>query len=675
MELPAPTPRSDVPQGDSFPRRVAESLRHHRLRIAASVGRFRHRRDAAKALQRLGGLADALAHQANGARRFSEITEPEFLALTSTLGALLEQIDETALGIRNLEAGLRGESDNHALSFSYQLFKKSRDLVQASLDLADGTLARLGDFDESLLHVSGRHQAARRLVVVFRVIESGLRSELSRAGAGTQDAFGFSLQHLHDLHQRLASVVDGAFDEVETIHRRLHDRLNALRANRRSMVNDLAGSSRMIQQGLERTRAELVPARAIGADASRVIEQARVQAARVMVALQFQDIIRQKLEHIGDGFREIVRHVTMDSGDEASRGTPEARLAFIRAVAAIQSEQICESRRQIETAAGALVAGLNHVLQCVFDLQSNMRRLNQVAIDGLRQMDAGDLFAREIRRLNASGSACAVLHQEVGNLARLLETCVATFARSITGLDADVVIAVLNTQISAIHAQIGGALNQLAAETAANAREFREVGRGLTSTLGDEIPPLRDLERRTSAFLELCERDQRHLEEESREAALRLNGMANAIRADADRAESRFEGLQRQAAEALKQLRFLDGVRSEFDAAEALCRRLASLTSAADEIPAAGEFVSANLDSLKHRYTMEDERQAHRRVRERRATSPTPVPAQTDAHPEAARDIGATSEASVDSRPVSPRSGPPVAAAVSSELGDGIELF
>ena len=573
---------------------------------------FRHP-PASVALNALVGLLPQVQHQAGWARRFGEVTEKEFIQFISTVTTLSQRLHTTSNGLQKLDCTLHSMDENQALAFSYQLFKKSNDFVHSSLELGDTTLERLQSLKCSLAKCESQRGELRQKVLLFGLIESGFRTELAHLqtrGKDQAEDLHVTLHHLKELHERLAKSTHNAFEDLKQIGDTLSLHL-AEYENHSSQLKDRLDSSTVeIRTELARVNAILEQAGIITARASVETSEAVEKVKNIAVAIQFQDIVRQKLEHVAAGFHDIVLQIMPDDKPEKElRADIGTRLATVHNIARIQLVQIEASRKNIEQAISSIVSGLEVMVASQSHLLQNARELNGIAQGALNSSRTSELFQKEIRGLNTASAASAQLQCKVGQMLAALDEFINRFAHDISNSGYDVKLAVINTQIGSALIQQGGPLEMLACETDRNASAFTSVTGILTSEIQAELPHLRDLQEKTKLFLKMGEREQSDLEDEVAEAARRLKQMIESIAEQSASAEGDVTKLQDQIKEMAHNLFFFNEVRHQFDEAITQCEQIIAITSPFSG--SGGEKAAQNLDQLKTNYTMKEERLIH----------------------------------------------------------------
>jgi hypothetical protein len=357
-----------------------------------------------------------------------------------------------------------------------------------SLGQGSSLLGRLLDFESDL-------QAA---VAPLRATRTMFRVEASRLPEAEQAAF-------------LALS-----DQIEVLHNQVRDsfgvefaKLAETRAGMNTLVSQLTGESAAQREILDREKARIAEeleklTRQIDLNSQGEVQltaRGRVVAgavSRVVVTLQNQDIVAQRMAHIFEGIEQV-----RTLAGEFDQTQSDSSLAHLGALVDIQSGQLSSTLDHLtETAeaSGSATAEIFSTIdamdhECVF-----LQEFSQVtaAANGTIQVLLD--IVEEIRGMVSSAVRIAMDSleqiQPVNSLTTQLSDCVEHLSHQMN-------LVALNAQIQAVRTGAGTGLEVLAAHTAMVATETSRLG----GAIRENFEQLRSfLKTEMTALTELCDR-------------------------------------------------------------------------------------------------------------------------------------------------------------------------
>ncbi|HEU5080892.1 MAG TPA: hypothetical protein VFT72_16890 [Opitutaceae bacterium] len=387
---------------------------------------------------------------------------------------------------------------------------------------------------------------------------------------------------------------------------------------------------------------------------ARAIKELNQQIDSVTFGLQFQDITRQKMEHIQTAGREVLQKLGARS-DAAFRTTVHQNGMLCR----VQVGQLSAVQDDLERATSTITGGLQAVIA----------ELKSVERDSLSM----DELTRITQEMDALVSETGKTHRLTSDLMRssaagLSEAIRASrgFANATTGatdamrrLAADIQMMGLNAQVQAVQANNGslevlsGAASEISRDAANHSQDFQEKLVRATEALNQLIQQSeRVCQRMQSAYADLTSRDTtvfRELEDEvgKNKSALQTMG-------------SLFQEMKREADALVEVVDLANVSREPLEIAKAAFTALGEFCLAHTAREQAKN--DAAVAEALNRYTMDSERAVHQAAVAAASTAPT-APAEIPAP--ASDAVSASAEASAPAEAPKP----------TSDLGDNVELF
>ena len=628
-------------------------------------------------------LADLHRCQA-GLADFGQASDRDFTALAQELGRFGNGLAELRRRAGHLSAVVEDRDEDRALSAAYALYKGSVDLVHASLGVAVSEQEQMQTVEKQLLHACHSRAHFERNDLMLRILTLNIRMEAVRLEAEQQSVFMNVAANIAEIAQKVLASSAAAFNSIEAIVLeaaaervelgRLEDTLHR-RAHR---------SVETIFVELEKLRVALAPC----GESSRGIEARLERTAPItlgmMMALQHQDIVRQKLEHIAVGFEDIAGRLP------AALAAAGPAAAFVHQASAVQHAQLRAARAEIEKAGAEVMGGMGQLVEHGESLLSDYTGLEKAVSNAFAECRLADLYREQITELAGIAAQGQVTNEKVARSVGRIEEVVRLFSQEIARQEFDVKIVSLNAQIAAARMTSAEALNKLSEECSRVSDEIGRITSDLARELDDVLGALQQISVQADSFLGIVSREKQALETGAVTVSEQLRRLGDEIQRDAARTGQDFAALFGETKKLLGSLRFPELIAARYDPAEALCRRLEATTAPSAALPL-DAAAAATLAAHRERYTMEEERRAHAGALGTAVASAAPVadielfdlPAEPAAppvpelfaEPPAAAPEGAPAApgvAAADTPVAEPAAEKPPA---KPDLGPGIELF
>lgn len=636
-----------------------------RLRALVPVGR-RHPgpREISALLAEIAACREALG-------RFGQTSDDEFSALAQGLSQLNTRLAALRSETSRLEAVLQDRDEERAMSSAYSLYKDSVDLVHANAGIAVSAQAQLTEVENSLVQCCRGRETYERDQMFLRIVTLSIRIEASRLPPEAQSVFLNVAAAIAETSERIQSCTTTAFGRIEAVIAESRAARGELNRTEQSLQIRARQSIDTVQRELAALQAALVPC----ADQSRAIGEllttAQPQTMAVIGALQHQDIVRQQLDHVSEGFHDLDRHF------RGTAAAPTIAWDYVEPAARIQAAQLAASRAEIEAAGATVVDGLQALLATSAAMVERFAAMEETAATALGQCRIAELFSHELHELTGIIAQSQQANARTGRLVERIEEVVRLFSEEIGRHELDVKIVALNAQIAAARLSSADALNKLAEETSqvsdTNARLSHELSANLRANLGR----LDQVKRDGATFLDIVTRERTQLERGLGVVVGKLARLVDRVRADSVQARRDFEPVHADCRALLDQLGFPALIETTFGPAARLCARLAAIGAPSAGAAAPSAASREKIARHQHRYTMRKENTTHAAAL---GASPT---GESTAH---GADGIELFDATVASRPAPTRfDGPPPVAVTAPDrpspspaaasFGDGIELF
>lgn len=424
-----------------------------------------------------------------------------------------------------------------------------------------------------------------------------------------------------------------------------------------------------------------------------------IKAASVgaVMGLQYQDITRQKWEHVAAAVQEMRDHIDSASGQSDSSLTHEP-LVFLRDVGQIQV-------RQLQAIQGDLGQSQTAVSKSIHDMLEQLRGMDTECQRMCGQNDGSTAIEAMVKVLLETLAEVRVWVSDLATMASTTCSAVSSFdktASDVSGtlrrLSASIGMIAINAQVQVARIGHENGLDVLAESVCTSAKEIKEFSEtvgteldGLVHELHETIIDCRKLEEKTSE-------QQRWLRSQGQQQDGQLHTCRDGTLSVQREVSESLKKIHEQATSVLGHADFHDVSQEGF---RHLQDSLEECTTLADQYLGAVAPTEhhSHVHTLKKRYTMESEREVFEAaVAERKATSrsiPTATPAPIDSekkklptHEEGAPEPMIASTGAANNTPEAPSTPQPVievkkeipaapatASDNKSDLGNNVELF
>jgi hypothetical protein len=541
---------------------------------------------------------------------FTTQLEAEFLKL----GKALQAMDQEAIFIEQkydrIYAITSGQNGDSPLQRSFELLKKAEDLVYTGYHQYEHVFQvfkELASKMNAAIHLQNQLQRDLSLlppiVVQFRV----QASEFAEA--------------VREPYFSLADEMNGLLDQIRTAVEQQFISLWRSRGACTSLAEDLAANIAKyrveIQKTLDISRNHLQTLSRAMADSSLTVrdlsqhsQSVSTEINRVIMALQCQDITRQKVEHVTQAADEIAGRLEQATHQRMKPPQAAELRQFIGEAAAIQWRQIKAVFQDNENAAHQIAGGMR-------GLQGVVERLAEGAVrTGHLALDSG-IIQQSIESMRDMMVMVRVTSQKTDEIRSAIAPLQVTFdatTAKISILAQGVRRGALNAQIQAARVEGGAVLEVLAEQT----RLVSDITLRTVEKLGSRMDAMSSLiaqlQTELLEYQTAAAAKQRLLAEEAIPCEANLLAMRHELPEHIDPIGTRQKTLSAMIAQGISDNRFPEAVANTQSASLPFWEALSSWASLPGQAAANSSEVSQQLDRLKSNYTMANERELHEKI-------------------------------------------------------------
>lgn len=471
--------------------------------------------------------ANDASHHAGKLFDFGQLTDREFVVLAETVSSIQESIQNIATQADNLKASLDGNAEENAFHAAFDVGKRSIELVHSSTGVEFALNNQFELIDELVQDCQTIKDEFDQNQVTFRFLATGFAIESARCDIEHQAVFKTVVSDFHRIDSSITKTLEGGFSELQSV-------LKEMDSIRRSWNSETGGANNTIDAQLERIRQEihrietLLAPCVIGCDQIKdALENIELALSPIIVCLQNQDIVRQKLEHVATALDQIQDLANVNSAGHTRR----ERIGELFAHASVQSKQLDYALNLLSDAADQAFGGINQAqsesVQVANQLDELQNRLH-------RQFGTGDVafaFGKQIQELSNITEFSESIQEKLADIDTRIVKVVEVYNKEINSRQQDIRLIALNAQVAASRLEEGGALERLAQETSIVAEANRQTSSKLSNLLSTALEKLRFTREASLSHVETLNLEKSTLFESSKNIDLRLrNHICETIR-------------------------------------------------------------------------------------------------------------------------------------------------
>lgn len=547
----------------------------------------------------------ALAEHEGALAELAAAVEEKFVALG---GALQDQAELSGRLVRSGTALLQlsggGQADGDALREATNLVQHTLALAHESSGATVALFERMDRYHDQIGRLLEEERCVERTLAPLRIIQALFRIESASLPVDVQTAFAalageipqFEAQ-VRDAFAQHAEVLSATRRDIVATTTRLREREVARAtaiATRRQRIGDTLAA-------LER---EVAGIRSRDSQLDALIKQIDRCAGAVVVSLQYQDITRQKMEHVRQALRDIASRPEPTDRDQAATD-----LNFLHNACRLEAGQAESIRDELQQAVTTVNGGARDILEGLKRIETECwprAELDAATAAAAARVQLLQTTRREADALLAEawdGARAAIaLVQSFGGVASNVATTAREMAEGMRMI-------ALNAQVQAAQAgELGAGLLILAERTYLISEEIKLVTRNIGAEFTEAAQQLDAVVAQGEALMS------RATDQRTAAGAASANVEANLNR-HRDTSAKLFQEIAGLLAEIEKRATAM-AIGADFG--DTFClpldRLRDHLREIASVVEASARFrpdASASLDELKARYTMESERRVH----------------------------------------------------------------
>ncbi|MFT3867991.1 MAG: hypothetical protein QM715_05785 [Nibricoccus sp.] len=614
---------------------------------------------------------------------FGKETDAEFTELAQGLSELNTRFSNIREQAEALDTILHQRDKENILAAAYQVYRSSVDLVHASMGIALSEQQQMEQVESALTHACRVQETFNRNNLLLRILTMSIRMEASRIDSENRAVFLNVAAAIAEIDSKIAQTTAAAFNRIEQVIEEARQERHALHGLEQNLKSRAQQSIDKLQGELAGYKESLLPCADLSCKIGELFAQTGPLTLQIVTSLQYQDIVRQQLEHVAFGFGDITSHLHDLQGSCGENTQPE--LGFIHHAASVQHAHLASSREEIEKAGHNVADGIKQLLALGQILIGHFNDMEKAAQTVFGHANISALFKHEIHQLALIADQSEKANAKISLLVEKIDDVVRVFSREITAHEFEVKLVSLNAQIAAARLSSAEALNKLAEESSLAATSNAAATEELTRELQNCLSQLQGIKNDADQFMEIVTQEKTEMEKNAANVSQQLALLGERIGSRSSDVRKQFSTIHEAQNELLSRLRFSELIDATYQPAIVLCDNLRAATRAYALPEDLTEEGHRKLTAHQSRYTMESESELHANALGQTKTAKITqtgsgagdidlfdtVSAESSQIPEIAAPTTSPEETSVqsDAAPT------PESRDKKEDLGDGIELF
>lgn len=583
------------------------------------------------------------------AKAWTEV-ESNFIALGAELQ---EQVAQSRALLDNGQRLVSLAAPEHnPMQAAAALVQETLQFIDECRGQIDALVTRLQRYHEQTGRLLQEEQKVERIVAPLRIIQTLFRIESSGLPSEAQAAFGTVASEI----PRFEQAVRQAFEqhaEALTMTRQAIDATTAqLRACRERQESEAQAKRERIAASLRELDEELQRNRQRDAQLAEILGEVDRDTGEIVVNLQYQDISRQKMEHVRDALRDLQDRLR-------EPGAQRSQLEYAGAICDLQALQTAAIDEELRGAVGHIAEGLQRMMGRLQQIERECWSQSEVSVVAStidRRVEHLRHALADVRTLLPLAMASA---EEVVKVVRSFGEVAADVATAARDMAESMRLIALNAQVLAAQAgEHGAGLLILAERTYGISQEIRAI----TDVIGTEFAAAAEqratVVAESEALSRLTEQHRRGFDERARPIEQRLGDHSRDVIALLTQVGELLAATHERVQGMTGRLAFEEGCSERLDTLRGQLAAMAGACKSSSCGAAASAEIARELEEQQRRYTTDAERAMHALAMERTGATATARPP-ADRPPSAA--------------PPPARAEAP--AAMPAALGDNVELF
>ncbi len=452
---------------------------------------------------------------------------------------------------------------------------------------------------ERQVRVVREHQVTLQTTIApLQVIQTLFRVESARLSPEVHGIFVALTADIEQLHKRVTEVFSTQAVALAKAEHALSELVERLEREIATRGRELARREEQIREAVERLRSDMTENQGRDVkltDLSRAISD---QVGRIVIALQFQDITRQKIEHVERALDELATR-------SATEDPNASDCALVHDLARVQAGHVEAVQHTVAHAETEIRDALTRLATLTGELMNECTTLGSFKTISASQDGMVEVLLQMIAGMRGVIDSILSLQEEIFRTVEPLGGLASDLTDTMRQLSLNIRFIALNAQIQAAHLDAGTGLETLAGNTCAISDETYRLNEVAAAELESLMSGLRSIIDEAGRIRDDGRAEQERMRDGGAVTVASLHAYRDATLGCFLHVTELGEAIGRETADSLEQLGFSAAVSATTEPLAEALRALSEHFS-----PQIGQR-GTQIEHLRTRYTMQTDRAVH----------------------------------------------------------------
>ena len=405
----------------------------------------------------------------------SQKLEAEFLVTATALRELdTRGCDFVKQGghLVNVAIG-RGGGGTAVFADAMQVIAPPLDFLNDSHVSTKKLLERLKADNERIAQLIRGRDDLQNTMAPLKYIQTSFKIEAAPLGEEVQLMFTALTQEIEKLHIQVVEIFTGKYEELQKVRDNISQVIVRLEVQTNAMCEKITKEKAQIDSSLHQLQTELQDNQKRESSIAGLSGQVANEIQQVVIGLQFQDIISQRLQHTMAALAKV----------KAQYDGSETSVDFMEQACRLEAQQIKSVREELARAEKSVRGGIENVLAQLVEADQRCVSLHEfenltVSANGMVQvlLDVVAMLQKQTTATEAGCAAALDILRPIGSMASDL-------TQVVRGLSQRIHLIGLNAQVQAAQVPEGMGLEVLSARTSEISRETNRISQSIAEQL------------------------------------------------------------------------------------------------------------------------------------------------------------------------------------------------
>ncbi len=342
--------------------------------------------------------------------------EAQFLAIGTELERMAGYGNAFVTQVEKLVGLATGKDcDSTIFNNPVGLIERSTEFLEDCQRRTDALVTLLRAYRDQIRELLGTEAALRRTMLPLRFVQVLFKVECAPLNTEIQQLFSSLTEEIESLQGQMRDIFGTNFQKLEQTRDSLEQVIRQLERQESTLRAALATHKSRIGDTLAELRRELDSNQQREVQLNHLSRAVAREVEQVVISLQFQDIVHQKLQHVTAELPRMQARFSEFVGarQEAALSEP---MQYLWQSCRLQGGQIEAAREELLRAEAGIKSGIGNVLGQLRELDSRCLSLEEFQLlttsgDGMVQVLVETL--EEVRKLMGESVACAATAHEM----------------------------------------------------------------------------------------------------------------------------------------------------------------------------------------------------------------------------------------------------------------------